>query len=140
MIFITTYTLKPNITKAETKELMGVFATVGNTPGTQAHYVNADGGGGIVIAESDDPAEGYANLLNYTQWMEFETKVMLKVEDAIPLIGAYLVLGASHEVLVCKRAQSMLARTRCALTPQTQNLRRSSQRFPCNIGLTAWHA
>jgi hypothetical protein len=39
---------------------------------------------------SDDPAEGYANLLNYTQWMEFETKVMLKVEDAIPLIGAYL--------------------------------------------------
>jgi len=43
-----------------------------------------------VIAESDDPAEGYANLLNYNQWMEFETKVMLKVEDAIPLIGAYL--------------------------------------------------
>jgi hypothetical protein len=53
---------------------------------------------------------------------------------------ALFVLGASHEVLVCKRAQSMLARTRCALTPQTQNLRRSSQRFPCNIGLTAWHA
>ena len=47
-------------------------------------------GGGIVIAESDDPAEGYANLLNYGQWMEFETKVMLKVEDAVPLIGAYL--------------------------------------------------
>jgi hypothetical protein len=41
-------------------------------------------------AESDDPAEGYANLLNYQQWMEFETKVMLKVEDAMPLIGAYL--------------------------------------------------
>ena len=52
--------------------------------------MNADGGGGVVIAESDDPAEGYANLLNYGQWMEFETKVMLKVEDAVPLIGAYL--------------------------------------------------
>jgi hypothetical protein len=90
MIFITTYKLKPHLTKGETKELMGVFATVGNTPGTQAHYVNADGGGGIVIAESDDPAEGYANLLNYQQWIEFETKTMLKVEDAVPLIGAYL--------------------------------------------------
>ena len=90
MIFITTYKLKPHINKEETKQLMGVFATVGNTPGTQAHYVNADGGGGIVIAESDDPTEGYANLLNYQQWIAFETKVMLKVEDAVPLIGAYL--------------------------------------------------
>jgi len=90
MIFITTYKVKPHITKAETKELMGIFARVGNTPGTVANYVNADGGGGVVIAESDDPAEGYANLLNYQQWMEFETKVMLKVEDAVPLIGAYL--------------------------------------------------
>ena len=90
MIFITTYKLKPHLNKGEIKELMSVFATVGNTPGTQAHYVNGDGGGGIVIAESDDPAEGYANLLNYTQWMEFETKVMLKVEDAVPIIGAYL--------------------------------------------------
>ncbi|MGB3051762.1 MAG: DUF3303 family protein [Polyangiales bacterium] len=90
MIFITTYKIKPHITKEETKQLMGVFATVGTTPGTQAHYVSADGGGGIVIAESDDPAEAYANLLNYQQWMEFDSKVMLKVEDAVPLIGAYL--------------------------------------------------
>jgi hypothetical protein len=90
MIFITTYKLKPHITKEETKQLMAVFATIGNAPGTQAHYVNADGGGGIAIAESDDPAEGYANLLNYQQWIDFESKVMLKIEDAIPLIGAYL--------------------------------------------------
>jgi membrane protein YqaA with SNARE-associated domain len=90
MIFVTTYKVKPHITKEETKELMAVFATVGNTPGTVANYINADGGGGIVIAESDDPKEQYANLLNYGQWMEFDTKVMLKVEDAVPLIGAYL--------------------------------------------------
>jgi hypothetical protein len=90
MIFITTYKLKPFLSKEETKEMMAVFATVGNAPGTQAHYVCADGGGGTVIVESDDPAEGYANLLNYAQWIEFDTKVMLKVEDAVPLIGAYL--------------------------------------------------
>ena len=90
MIFITTYKLKPHLSKDEVKEMMGVFATVGNTPGTTAHYVNADGGGGLVIAESDDPAEGYANILNYAQWITFETKTMLKVEDAVPLIGAFL--------------------------------------------------
>ena len=90
MIFVTTYKLKPHITKEETKQLMSVFATIGNAPGTVAHYVNADGGGGVAIAESDDPAEGYANLLNYQQWIEFDSKVMLKVEDAVPLIGAYL--------------------------------------------------
>ena len=90
MIFVTTYKLKPHISKEETKQLMSVFATIGNAPGTVAHYVNADGGGGVAIAESDDPAEGYANLLNYQQWIEFDSKVMLKVEDAVPLIGAYL--------------------------------------------------
>ena len=90
MIFVTTYKLKPHINKEETKQLMSVFATIGNAPGTVAHYVNADGGGGVAIAESDDPAEGYANLLNYQQWIEFDSKVMLKVEDAVPLIGAYL--------------------------------------------------
>ena len=69
--------------------LVGAIITIGNTPGTIANYVNADGGG-IVLAESDDPTEGYANQLHYQQWMEFETKVMLKLEDAVPLIGAYL--------------------------------------------------
>jgi hypothetical protein len=86
MIFVTTYRIKPFLSKAETAELMGVFAEVGNTPGTTAHYVFGDGGGGVVIAESDDPAEGYRNILNYTQWVEFDTKVMLRVEDAVPLI------------------------------------------------------
>ncbi|MDH3726860.1 MAG: hypothetical protein OER77_04965 [Myxococcales bacterium] len=32
----------------------------------------------------------YANLLNYTHWIEFETKLVLKVEDAVPIISAYL--------------------------------------------------
>ena len=90
MIFITRYQLKPHMTKSEVKELMEVFATVGNTPGTKAHYVNADGGGGIVIAESDDPKEGYGNMLNYSQWISFETKVMLTVEEAVPILGQYL--------------------------------------------------
>jgi len=90
MIFMTHYKTKPHMTKEQTAELMGVFAEVGNAPGTLAHYLTADSSGGVVITESDDPTEGYANILNYAQWIEFETKVMLRVEDAVPLIAAYL--------------------------------------------------
>ena len=45
-----------------------------------------DGSHGVVIADTDDVAGGYRNILNYTQWVEYETKVMLTVEDAVPLI------------------------------------------------------
>lgn len=86
MIFVTRYRVKPLMSKAQTTEMMGVFAKVGNAPGTTAHYVNADEGGGMVIAESDDPIEGYRNLLNYSQWIDFDTQVMLPVETAVPHI------------------------------------------------------
>ena len=86
MIFITTYKLKPFLTKDETRELMAVFAEVGPGPGTTAHYVAADGSHGVVIGESDDPAEGYRNILNFTQWVEYETRVMLSIDQAVPHI------------------------------------------------------
>jgi hypothetical protein len=87
MIFVTTYQIKPYLSKEETKELMGVFAKEGAGPGVKAHYVAADGGQGMVISESDDVAPAYRNLLNYTQWIEYDTKVMLTVEEAVPLIA-----------------------------------------------------
>lgn len=90
MIFVTTYKLKPFLTKADTKELMEAFATFGNTPGMKAHYLNADGGGGVVISESDDAAEAYPNILRYSPWIEFESKVMLPMEQAVQLIGEYI--------------------------------------------------
>ena len=37
-------------------------------------------------ADSDDVAGAYANLQNYTQWVEYDTNVMLSVEEAVPLI------------------------------------------------------
>ncbi len=54
MISITTYKLKPFLTKDEVRELMSVFAKEGPGPGTTAHYVAADGRGGLVITDSDD--------------------------------------------------------------------------------------
>ena len=86
MIFITTYKIKPFLSKDETKKLLEVFAKEGVAPGTTAHYVAADGSHGLVIAESDDIEAAYRNIKNYTQWVEYDTNVMLTVEKAVPLL------------------------------------------------------
>ena len=87
MILVTTYKLKPFLNKEETRQLMDVFAKEGTGPGATAHYVAADGSQGVVVAETDDVAGGYRNILNYTQWVEYDTKVMLSIEEAVPLIA-----------------------------------------------------
>jgi hypothetical protein len=87
MILVTTYKLKPFLSKAETSKLLEIFAKEGPGPGVTAHYVAADGGHGVVISETDDVAGGYRNLLNYTEWVEYDTKVMLAIEEAVPLIA-----------------------------------------------------
>jgi hypothetical protein len=89
VIFITTYKLK-TLTKDDTRELMGVFAKEGVPSGVKAHYVSADGSGGIVIAETDDLEEAYRNVINYTQWIDYETKPYLTIEQAVPHIADYL--------------------------------------------------
>ena len=86
MLFVTTYKIKSFMTQDETKELMAVFAEQGSAPGTIAHYVAADASQGLVISENDNAEEAYRNLLNYNQWMDFDSKVMLTVEDAVPHI------------------------------------------------------
>jgi hypothetical protein len=86
MILITTYKLKPFLSKDEYSELMSVFAEKAGPPGQTAHYVAADNSQGVVISETDDVEGGYRTILNYTQWLEFETKVFLTVEQAVPLI------------------------------------------------------
>ena len=83
---MTTYKIKPYISNEETMKLLEVFAKEGAGPGTTAHYVAADGSHGVVISDTDDVAGAYRNLQNYTQWVEYDSKVMLTVEEAVPLI------------------------------------------------------
>jgi hypothetical protein len=85
MIFITTYKIKPFLSNEETKTLLEVFAKAGPGPGTTAHYVAADGSHGVVIAETDDLVSAYRNIQNYTQWVEYDTKVMLKIGSPVEL-------------------------------------------------------
>ena len=92
---MTTYRIKPFLSAEEQKKLMQKFAEAGAAPGTTAHYVAADGSHGVVIAETDDIKEGYRNLQNYTQWVEYDTKVMLPIEEAVPIIMESLGAGAA---------------------------------------------
>jgi len=85
MLTVTSYKLKPFLSNEETKKLLAVFAEVGSGPGETAHYVAADGSHGLVISDTDDVAGAYANLQNYTQWVEYDSKVMLTAEQAVPL-------------------------------------------------------
>ena len=86
MIFITTYKLKPFMSKAELRELMGVFAEVGADPAVKAHYVATDGGHGVLISETDDPEPGYRTLQHYRQWIEYDSKPMMTIEQAAPIV------------------------------------------------------
>ena len=46
----------------------------------------ADGGGGVVLSESDDFMAGYRNNLDYSAWLDLDTRVIIKVDDAVPHI------------------------------------------------------
>lgn len=86
MLFATRYTFKGDQSPESVKALLAVFAELGAAEGEIAHYVTADGRGGLVISESDSLQNGYENTLHYQQWMEFETTPMLTIADALPSI------------------------------------------------------
>lgn len=84
MLFVTTYTVRPFLSKAETKDLLDLFAAQGAAPGTIAHYVAADNSCGFTVVESDDIASGYAATLAYAEYVEFDTTPVLTIEEALP--------------------------------------------------------
>ena len=89
MIFITTYRIR-QLSKSEVKDLMGVFSKEGVPSTVRAHYLSADGTRGLVISEADDLQEAYRNILNYSEWIEYDTKPYLTIEQAVPHIMDYI--------------------------------------------------
>jgi hypothetical protein len=90
MLFISEYKLKPNMSKDEVKRLMDVFGKRGAVDGEIAHYVRVDGTGGFTIAENEDLASAYADVLLYSEYMTFTVTPVLKVDDAVGPIFAYI--------------------------------------------------
>jgi hypothetical protein len=90
MLFMTTYRVKPFLSRAETKKLLDLFAKAGEAPGTVAHYVAADGSSGWTVTEAPDATSGYVAVLQYSEYIEFDTKPVLMISDAVPhLMEAY---------------------------------------------------
>lgn len=88
MLFITTYKLKPHLTKADSQRLMDEFGKRGAAPGEIAHYVKIDGSGGVTITENEDAAEVYAYVLAFVEYMDFDVTPALKIDDAVgPILG-----------------------------------------------------
>jgi Protein of unknown function (DUF3303) len=90
MLHISEYRFRPGLTKDDTARLMELFAKRGPEEGTIAHYVRADGTGGIVIAEQSDTQKVYAGVLAYSEYLDFTVTPALSIEDAIGPITDYL--------------------------------------------------
>jgi len=90
MLFAINYTTRSSAaSKADTAALMAEFGKRGEVAGTVAHYVYP-GGGGILIAEQDDPAVLYESVTAYAAWLEFDIRPVLTIDAAVPLILNYL--------------------------------------------------
>lgn len=90
MRFVINYTFRPHMDKDDVAELMEAFAAAGNAPGTTQHFLWVDGSGGTTFGETDDLMSVYRNLLGYTEWIEFDLKPVLAVEEALPEVADYL--------------------------------------------------
>lgn len=86
VLFATRYKFKGDQSPDTVKALLAVFAERGAGAGEIAHYVAADGRGGIIISENDSMQQGYEDALVYQQWMDFETTPVLTIADALPTI------------------------------------------------------
>ena len=84
------YRLKPNIPKADFKRLMDEFAKRAAGEELIAHYVRADATGGFTIEEADDITEAYEDALVYSEFLTFTITPILKIDDAVGAILAYL--------------------------------------------------
>jgi hypothetical protein len=84
MLFMTTYRVKPFLPRSETKKLLDLFGKVGAAPGTIAHYIAADNSVGWTIIDQEDATSGYVATLQYSEYIEFETKPIVTIDDALP--------------------------------------------------------
>ena len=90
MLFAVHYEGRPSAaTKADTAALMKEFGDRGEMPGTIAHYTYP-GGGGVVIVEQDDPTAVFETVMAYGEWLDFDVKLALSIDDVVPSIMTYL--------------------------------------------------
>ncbi|MCZ7527882.1 MAG: hypothetical protein M5U14_16790 [Acidimicrobiia bacterium] len=90
MLFVTTYRFRDDLDKDAARDMMKLFAEKGTTPGTRAHYVWADGGGGLLVEDITDATTAYEWALAYSEYMDLETRPVITVDEALPKISDWL--------------------------------------------------
>ena len=84
MLFVTTYKITGSRSQEAANALMKRFGEQGKSPGEIAHYVYADGSGGVVVSENESSQELHRTALAYAEWLDFDSKVVLTIDDALP--------------------------------------------------------
>jgi hypothetical protein len=79
---LTTYHYKGYMPKEDMARLLEVYGTFGTYPGVKYHFEFIDGSGGFFFAEVDDSFDFFKSFLPYEEFMTFDTKWVIPVEDA----------------------------------------------------------
>lgn len=90
MLFVTYYHWVGQRGKEHGAELMTRYAERGIPPGQVAHYIHADNSGGFVIGDESALERLYSDALAYSTYLEFETRPILTIDEALPQIMEYL--------------------------------------------------
>ena len=83
----TTYRYKTTLDESDFRALTKRFRDVGEPPGVVAHYERVDGSGGVLIQEAQaDPETSYRSILQYAEWIEFDSTPMVGMDEAFGVI------------------------------------------------------
>ncbi|MBK9180979.1 MAG: DUF3303 family protein [Acidimicrobiales bacterium] len=88
-LYVTAYRFHSDLDREDFEELTKLFAELGSTPGTIAHYMAIGGGRGFVISEAisdDQRAKAFELNVRYARFMEFEVHPVVTIEEAFPVI------------------------------------------------------
>ncbi len=88
MLTINVYRWRDDVHSVEdTKRIMEAFGERGSSPDEVAHYVFADGTGGVVITDGEDVGWAYRNALDFVEFLDMDqsfTQIALPLADALP--------------------------------------------------------
>ena len=87
MLFASIYTYREDWSEEKSKRLLQVFANWTPPAGYEikAHYVLADGSGGVVISEGSTAAAAYEAAAAFSPFMHFRVAPLLDVTESVPI-------------------------------------------------------
>ncbi len=88
MLFVTTYTPKPNLGHQDEKRLLQLFAKWTPPEGSEItqHYAFA-GGGGVTIGESESAAALLEALAPFSEFFDFQPHPAVEIVEAVGILG-----------------------------------------------------